>query len=188
MNKFLILAVSGALALSLCACSGGSNKTDNEDSNNTVVTEESSGQEQGGESEQIPNPWHEYLTLAEANEAVGINFMLPDEYKSDANIFRAISGDVLEIQHPTGDAILCIRVSAVSEDDITGDYNTYEECSVIEIEGIMVEFNGHDADTVNSVSWSDEDLTYFVFSETAIPMNEAQEMVSSIIVTNTLAY
>lgn len=75
-------------------------------------------------SVQIPNPFAEYETLADAARAAGFTITVPDAANgSDRQVFQAIQGELLEVIYRRGgDETARIR-KAPGTGDISGDYN-----------------------------------------------------------------
>lgn len=94
----------------------------------------------GGKTEELPsgsaqiaNPWKTYETLEEAEAAVGFELelgeIIADSYC--AEIFRVMNGSLLEVVYSSGDDTVTVR-KAAGEEDISGDYSTYEEIRIEE--------------------------------------------------------
>ena len=185
MKKIIIPLVALAVAASMCSCAASGNQETKNEQEETVV---SSQQETQGENMNIPNPWGDYVTLDEAAAAAGVSFTLPDEYRSDANIYRAMPGKMLEILVPDGDGVIRIRVTPVTDEDITGDYNVYELDPVEQINDVNVVVKSHNQGEANVAVWSDDTYTYAVLNADGMNRDDAFDMIGSIIISNTQAY
>ena len=79
----------------------------------------------------IGNPWQEWTSIAEAEDAVGFPFGLPhviaDSYK--AAEFRTMNKELIEIVYRSDELEVCVRKRADEGEDISGDYNQYESCT-----------------------------------------------------------
>ena len=79
----------------------------------------------------IGNPWREWATIAEAEDAVGFPFGLPhviaDSY--EATEFRSMNKELIEVVYLDGEYEVCVRKLLGEGEDISGDYNQYESCT-----------------------------------------------------------
>lgn len=83
-----------------------------------------------GGSVQIPNPFSEYGTLAEAARAAGFELAVPDALNgSDQRVFRAIENDLLEVIYHKGENEAARVRKAIGTGDVSGDYNVYAQVS-----------------------------------------------------------
>ena len=117
---------------------------------------------------QMPNPFAEYETLAEAAKAAGFEAAVPDAANgSDGRVFRAIENSLLEVIYRKGeDETARIRKAAGTE-DISGDYNVYAQVDTVTVDGAQVTLKG-DADKVSLATWTAEGYTYSVSAEGGI--------------------
>ena len=150
MKKALAMVLSLALALSLAACGGQSKgQTD--------------GQEDGGEAEnertdevQIPNPFTEYDTLEEAEQAAGYTFAAPESVDGfDTVLYNVMNGgELLEVIYRNDNDDLIAR-KAPGYGDISGDYSEYTvemEVDKDNLPGVL--FSGNDEKMYLAV-WTD---------------------------------
>ena len=76
----------------------------------------------------IGNPWSDWNSIEEAESAVGFSFDLPaiiaDTYT--ASKFRTMTGELIEVIYSYGDVEVHIRKQYGEGNDISGDYNEYE--------------------------------------------------------------
>ena len=79
---------------------------------------------------QIGNPWSTWTSAAEAEQAVGFSFGLPDVIADTyaAEAYRTMNNELLEAIYRDGDSEIRVRKQAGEGQDISGDYNTYEFC------------------------------------------------------------
>ena len=80
---------------------------------------------------QMGNPWSEWSSIAEAEAAVDFSFGLPEVVadRYTAVEFRTMNGELLEIIYRDGDSEVCVRKQKGEGQDISGDYNEYENCA-----------------------------------------------------------
>jgi hypothetical protein len=80
---------------------------------------------------QIGNPWSQWTSIAEAENATGFSFELPEVIgeKFVADVFRTMNGELIEVVYRFEDHEACVRKGQGENQDISGDYNTYETCT-----------------------------------------------------------
>ena len=123
------------------------------------------------ENVQIPNPWTDCETLEEAEKLAGFDIAVPDSVEgySDRAI-RAMSYDgetMIEVifsngapEDENGYSELRIR-KAPGAEDISGDYNTYAEKSVLAAGDVEADVSGNDG-TISLAVWTSGDYTYSI--------------------------
>ena len=76
----------------------------------------------------IGNPWREWASIVDTEDAVGFTFGLPDviagNYK--AAEFRTMNKELIEVVYLDGEYEVCVRKQVGEGEDISGDYNQYE--------------------------------------------------------------
>ena len=117
----------------------------------------------GENSAQIPNPFTEYSTIDEAVKTLSFTApvpqTLPEGYTFDCT--SVMGNDFLQIMYKNGEKELTYRV-AKSKDDISGDYNVYDNVQTEKIGGYTVALKDNGS-TANAV-WTDGDYSFAVFS------------------------
>lgn len=179
MKKNFIIALSTALALSLVACGG---KQITSEKNTAIETTENETASAEGKVE-IPNPFVEYDTLEEAVEAVGFDITVPDAIDGyPEKIVRALVRDdfkMIEViyQNEEGNEIRIRK--APGSDDISGDYNEYEQSSQMMLgeREVITKGNG---ETVSLATWTNDDFTYSVTVSDAMTDEALSNLIISI--------
>lgn len=143
-----LLACSALLAVCLAACSQPAAR----DAASTAASD----------TTQIPNPWTECSTLADAAALTGYDFTVPDSVDgyTDTSITVLTDEQLTEVQYTTGSDRLCLR-KAPGSDDISGDYNQYAESNAVDVDGRSVTLQGNDGQ-VQLATWLDGDYTYSI--------------------------
>lgn len=160
MKKFILMTFCVIMTLSFVACGS---KTSSED-----ITNQNGGQDQstsvklGENSVQIPNPFVDCETIEEAEKLAGFEVQLPtnipEVYVKTA--IRVIENELVEVDFENGENQICFR-KAKGNDDISGDYNEYEEKNVIKVKEQDVNIKGNDG-KVNVATWTDEEYSYAI--------------------------
>lgn len=156
MKRFMISAICGAMVLSLVACEKGNINIEGKNTNK--ITSE--------DFVEIPNPLKECGTLQEAEELVdfkaNILTKIPDGYVQDS--IYVIGDDIIQVIYLNEDSEICFR-QAKGEDDISGDYNEYNETNTINVNGVDITTKGNNG-KVNLAIWAKDGYTFAISSNT----------------------
>ena len=118
------------------------------------------------EDVQIPNPLTEHETLADLAKIVGFEVTLPAVDKAyQETAFIDISGETADVRFADGEDTITFR-KAKGSDDISGDYNTYNENKTITVKGVSVSVKGNDG--INTTTWQKDGFTYSFSSDKAM--------------------
>lgn len=178
MNKFITFALCGTILLSLTAC--GANASDTGNSKGIGSNTESVNSTATNESIEIPNPFKEYDTLKEAEASVGFKIMVPTKLPEDytQNSIYAIGNDMVQIIYSNGPDNICFRQGKGNE-DISGDYNEYEQVTAETVNGLSVTFKGN-ANKVNTAIWTAGDYSFSIALDASGEGIENEEMTALI--------
>lgn len=144
---------------------------------NAEITDVSAYEDEG--NTQIANPVVEYgmdaASLELASEAVGFSITLPESVKVQNYI--VINGETLEIVFDGG---YIRKVSADSGiEDISGDYNEYENDEVKDVGGIEVTLKGN-ADKIMLAIWTAGDYTYCIGATNGVDEAEMTSLIGAV--------
>ena len=170
MKNLLTLALSAAIALSPAVCGGGSGDGGPEVPGGSA-----------GENVQIPNPFADYDSLADAAAAAGFELTVPEEIGgSPRRTIQVMTTDprMIQIFYGDEDSRLCVRKAAGGE-DISGDYNVYPQVVTADVDGMSVTEKGRD-DRVMVAVWSDGGYAYAVVSDAGMSAGDAAALIQSI--------
>ena len=134
----------------------------------------------------IANPWAEYATLADAASAVGFELSAPDSIEGyDAPIYRTLSGIMLEILYPGENGEVRIRKQAATDtvgNDISGDYNDYQEYAAIAAAGenadITLSGNGG---LYSKAIWTVDGYAYSITIDPAVDVLVMSDLTAQVI-------
>lgn len=155
MKKMTTFILCAMMVLSLTACSSTKQTevTQNSDRNNSV---------------QIPSPFTECKTMAEAIELAGFNMTVPDTIDGyTKRMIQATSAseetsmiEVIYQKENEDTSSLRIRKASGSE-DISGDYTNYPESTTVTVGEIQVTMKGTN-DQVSLATWANDGYTYSI--------------------------
>lgn len=148
MKKLIAIILCGLTVYSLAACT----------SKNAT----------GGNAE-IPNPFVDCATLADAAKLTGFDITVPDSIDEyDTRAIQVMDNKMIQVIYAKGENSLLIRKAAGS-DDISGDYSQYTETNTAALGSIQVTMKGEDG-MVSVAIWTDGGYTYAVNAQD-IPMD-----------------
>ena len=128
-KKLVVVTLCGMMAMSVVATGMAGNVFAADKAADAVTAAQ--------EGEQIPNPWKDYTSIREAEDAAGFSITLPKKisgYKKDA--IQAVDGEILQVFYKNGDKEILIRKAPVEQGkDISGDYNTYDVTQKVSVKG-----------------------------------------------------
>ena len=128
---------------------------------------------------QIPNPFIDCASLAEASQVAGFEMRAPEavgEY--DRVSISAIDGELIDVLYESGDDTVRVRKGAGTE-DISGDYNSYAEAAVSKVDGMEVTMKG-DAGKVYLAVWTSGEYTYSVSASAGMSRREMADLIREI--------
>lgn len=128
---------------------------------------------------QIPNPFSDCASLKELSETAGFSCSFPQSISGyDAPDFRAIPGDLAEAVYSRTDDTLCIRKGAGTE-DISGDYQSYEENSSASVNGLSVTFRGSQG-KIHLALWTNNGYAYSIRSDMGLRNADMTALVKAV--------
>lgn len=163
----LILAAVMALALAACADTSAKNDAENKTEPSAAPTENA----------QIPNPWQDYDSLADAEKAAGFELSLPESLPADA-VIQVMEKQTVQVIY-TKDGNEYIIRKGVGSSDISGDYSDYAESSSATVDGVDVTMKGSDG-TISLAIWVVGDYSYSVGVESGISAADMTAIVAAV--------
>lgn len=149
MKKLIAITLCIVTTLSFTAC----NKEAPPKDNTKQLSEENN---------QIPNPFEDCTTIADAEKIAGFTVTLPKKMPKDyiKGSIQAIKDDMVQVFYENGESELLVR-KAKGNQDISGDYNQYSENSTMTVDGLEVSTRGNNG-KVNVATWVNGEYTYSV--------------------------
>lgn len=135
------------------------------------------------EGEQIPNPWKEYTSVKDAENAVGFSVKLPKKISGyTKDMIQAVDGLVLQVFYKNGDKEVLIRKALVSQGkDISGDYNVYDVTKKVSVKGKKgkVTIKGTEKKK-NLAVWSDGTYSYSLYTSAGMSQKALIRLVKQV--------
>lgn len=129
---------------------------------------------------QYCNPYVEFNSLEEAEKTVGFDISVPDRYGEYTEpSYAVVEGKILEVQYYHGDDYgMCIRKARGSE-DVSGDFNEFDNITETEVNGNTVAIKGN-GDEFSLALWVSGDYSYSVSVSSGISESALKEIIEKI--------
>lgn len=133
----------------------------------------------GSDQTQIPNPFVEYGTLADAEKAAGFTFKVPEQINGfKQSYISVIDGKMQQVVYEKGESQVTLRKMA-GTDDISGVYIDYAKKDQVAIGGHQTELRG-DGTSVFVAVWNNGGYTYAVYADAGVTAAQMTAIVESI--------
>lgn len=127
----------------------------------------------------INNPYQEVKTIDEAEALVGFDFNLPNlDYETKYNV---ISNQIIEVDYQNKFDTNIILRKAYGNDDISGDYSTYENIEEINIDNIDITFKN--SNELILITFTKDNYSYSIYANN-LSKDESLELTKKIIEIN----
>ena len=131
------------------------------------------------DSVQIPSPFTDHATLAQAAQAVGFELTVPEKVGgSPRRDIETMSGNMIQVFYGNGENQVCIRKEAGSG-DISGDYNRYAETKTADVNGSSVTMRG-EGGLVMVAIWESRGYTYAVTARAGMRAADMTALIRSV--------
>lgn len=130
---------------------------------------------------QIPSPYTEHDSIEDLRAAVDFDFKIPTRLPEGYELSGMfdISNDVVDIRWSKENSEMLYRVAEGEEQDISGDYNVYDNKLSINIGETSITLKGN-KDKIYVVTWQEGQLTYAITSTDGLSQQEVEGMIRSI--------
>lgn len=143
-KKVTLMILCAATMLSMAACGEKEDKT--------IGAETTS---------QIPNPFIDCETLADAAALAGFDIIVPDSVDGyEERAITAMENDMIQVQYLHGDDEICIR-KETGEEECSGDYNVYSEEKTVTVGEKEVTLRGNNGKVMVAV-WTEGGYSYSI--------------------------
>ena len=127
------------------------------------------------------SPYVEYNSVDELKENVNINAKMPDKIKSYKSYSYSVAfSNMVEIQYSNGsDNILYRLEKGEVAEDISGDYNNYENIKKLTVDNTEVTIKGNE-DVYKVAVWYKNGVNYSLSSEQGLKIEDIQNLINEI--------
>lgn len=177
MKKLLALIIVCTLTFSITACSKSS-KEDQEPEQPEISEETEIDEDDEEEKTELPNPIVEYETVDEAAKNLDFEPIIPNIPKDYViSSVCVIDGELFQATFKNEEEELCYRM-AEGDEDISGDYNEYEETQEVEVFGKEATLKGN-GDEIYLMNWCDDEFTYSISFIQGVSQETAEEILNN---------
>lgn len=162
-KKLMLILLCTTIVGAFTACGANSSGTDRAGQNegNAALEVEADDEEADGENTQIANPWVDCASMEDAVKIAGFTFEVPEQIDGYPNqAIQAIENDIIQVVYDDGANSIYIR-KGVGTEDISGDYNEYEQSDEVSIGEFQVTEKGNDG-KIHVAIWNDGDYSFCV--------------------------
>lgn len=127
------------------------------------------------------SPYVDYNSVDELKENVNINAKMPDKIKNYKSYSYSVAfSNIVEIQYSNGsDNILYRLEKGEVAEDISGDYNIYENIKKLTVDNIEVTIKGNE-DVYKVAVWYKNGVNYSLSTEQGLKMEDIQNLINEI--------
>lgn len=146
------------------------------DGNTIRITTKTDSQDNGA---QIPNPFQDCATLADAQKLAGFAFQVPDTVTGYADrSISAIANDIIQLRYDNQkDQSVLLRKAAGTE-DVSGDYNTYDQVKTVTVKEKSVTMKGRDGKVFVAV-WTQNGYSFAIDSDAGLSTDVVTALVQA---------
>ena len=130
----------------------------------------------GSNSTELPDPFAEDKTLAEAAKAAGFELTAP--VAEDA-VIRVIPEELIEVIDYAGEEETGRIRKGVGSEDVSGDYSVYAQVSTVDVDGLTVTMKG-DGGKERLAIWTCDGCTFSVSVTNGVTRNEMSALVKTV--------
>lgn len=160
MRKTIIFSLCAAMILFATACQGGANKETDKDA-------------------ELANPYVDCSTMADAAKIAGFDMEVPEDIDGyTEKTIQAVDNEMIQVIYGPGENKICIR-KALGSGDISGDYNTYDDESMITAGDLQVKAKGNDG-ALHVLTWTSGAYTFAINCDEGVDKDFAAELVQSV--------
>ena len=127
------------------------------------------------------SPYVEYNSVDELKENVNINAKIPDKIRNYKSYSYSVAfSNMAEIQYSNGsDNILYRLEKGEVAEDISGDYNDYENIQKLTVDNTEVTIKGNE-DTYKVAIWYKNGVNYSLSSEQGLKIEDIQSLINEL--------
>ncbi len=128
---------------------------------------------------QIPNPFTEYETVAEAQKALSFQAAVPSYVPAgyELSSVSVMSNDFLQLMYQKGEQEITYR-TAKGTDDVSGDYNVYQNVKTVQVGTVQVTLR--EGEESSGAIWTDGTNTFSLFARPGISGDDLLKIMKSL--------
>ena len=185
MKKKVVMMVCSMAALVMAVSIMGCGKKAEADQAGTEISEDGAAQaaeDSEDENTQIPNPFVDCETKADAEKLAGFEMTVPEQIEGyEQKLFQAIDGELIQVfyasQEKEEDEILIRK--GVGSDDISGNYEEFAEVRTAAAGDLEVTLKGNDGKVTVAV-WTTGSYTFSIQVDAGASQDEMLNLVEAV--------
>lgn len=174
MKKKMVMMVCSMAALVMAVSMMGCGKKAEADQTGTEVSE--------GENTQIPNPFVECETMADAEKLAGFEMVVPEQIEGyEQEWLQAIDGELIQVCYvnPENEQDEVLIRKGVGSDDISGNYENFAETTTAAAGDLEVTLKGNDGKVTVAV-WTTGSYTFSIQVDAGTSQDEMLSLVEAV--------
>lgn len=135
-----------------------------------------------GENTQIPNPFVDCETMADAEKLAGFDIMVPEQIKGyEKELIQAIDGELIQVFYvnPEDEKDEILIRKGVGSDDISGNYENFAETTTAAAGNLEVTLKGNDGKVTIAV-WTTGSYTFSIQVDAGASQDEILSLVEAV--------
>lgn len=128
-----------------------------------------------------PETKQQYNTLAQAQEALGFEAVLPTSLPEGMapQAYRAVNGKVLEVEYKIGKSTIVYRTAPGSQ-EISGDERRHMYSTTEETGGVARTYAGVTEEKLSLAIWATDGMSYAIVADGALDANVLKEIAQGV--------
>ena len=185
MKKKMVMMVCSMAALVMAVSMMGCGKKAEADQTGTEISEDGAAQDaedSEGENTQIPNPFVDCETMADAEKLAGFDLAAPEQIEGyEQELIQAIDGELIQVFYvnPEDEEDEILIRKGVGSDDISGNYEDFAEVSTEAAGDLEVTLKGNDGKVTVAV-WTTGSYTFSIQVDAGASQDEMMGLVEAV--------
>lgn len=134
------------------------------------------------ETTQISNPFVDCETMTDAEKLAGFSFTVPEQVEGyEKELIQAIDGELIQVfyENPEEQEDEILMRKGAGSDDISGNYEEFEEISTAAAGDLEVTLKGNDGKVIVAV-WTTGSYTFSIQADKGISQGEMLSLVEAV--------
>ena len=188
MKKKMVIMVCSmaALAMTVSMMGCGKEAVSENAQTGTEISEEDSSQDNAevpeGENTQIPNPFVDCETMADAEKLAGFDITVPEQIEGyEQELIQAVDGELIQVFYvnPEKEEDEILIRKGVGNDDISGNYENFAETTTAAAGDLEVTLKGNDGKVTVAV-WTTGSYTFSIQVDAGASQDEMLNLVEAV--------
>ena len=185
MKKKMVMMVCSMAALVMAVSMMGCGKKAEADQAGTEISEDGAAQDaedSEDENTQIPNPFVDCETKADAEKLAGFEMTVPEQIEGyEQELIQAVDGELIQVFYvnPEDEKDEILIRKGVGNDDISGNYENFAETTTAAAGDLEVTLKGNDGKVTIAV-WTTGSYTFSIQVDAGASQDEILSLVEAV--------